>query len=863
MRSVLLWLAMAGFGPVASASDGLLLLPPGPILADGETVTRIQVWGPMIGPDSKVKAKGSGLKVVEISAAPGLLTLSLTASEQTAPANASLHVSVKGAGGEAEADLGLSLVPPPDQPLPLSFEPALARAGVDASVLVRVRVPPGPQAAASRRLLLTASVGTVDAVTPSADGSFVARWTPPPKPDRSRIVVFTAADAAAPDTAVGVGLLPLVVKRSVTVDAPAGSSNLLVLGDRSYGPVPASPAGTVAFDVEVNPTAPSATLRSTIQGATTDKPVDLAYGEAPAWSFLPLPAVALADPSTPFLVGLAVVGADGGPWKGSLPSLTANQGQIGPVTAGELAGVYRALYTPSPAPGPVTFAAKLDSMELSRTVALAARLPTLSVTTTPTSLEPGKKEVVITALLKDANGTSVPGAPPDILVDGLEKVGKPIDNKDGTYRLNTKVKASAGQALVLAEPNMKASAEGPARLVAWTADASVEPGHVDYLVVAAVDRFGNPIANLPLSFSVPVGDGSLSPSGKTDGKGLAWVAYTAGSRLGPVTLRVQGAGLQDELALFQGAAPAGLLPPDALEARWRAAVGLAVLDGPKAAVPVAVAAPAGSPSTSAAAAPVASAAPVTSAAPAAAAAATSTTKVKAPKAPRAASSGDKAPTRLMLGLATMPRTFSMTAEDAAGSVPPEASYSSGDLFGGDPFGGAGIDLRAELGFNETWVADVRARLGVESVEAGHDEQSIKSWSGAVGARYRRELTDGVHYYGIGQIHRISAPYFQYGDERKVVVDVHQASKVGLRAGGGLEAAIGPVFAELEATETLVPLPADAHLGLLLGVAVQSNMAVHLGVDLDWLAIRETVDEVDIKLKSKEQVLFLGGTLAFD
>jgi hypothetical protein len=39
--------------------------------------------------------------------------------------------------------------------------------------------------------------------------------------------------------------------------------------------------------------------------------------------------------------------------------------------------------------------------------------------------------------------------------------------------------------------------------------------------------------------------------------------------------------------------------------------------------------------------------------------------------------------------------------------------------------------------------------------------------------------------------------------------------------------------------------------------------VHLGVDLDWLAIRETVDEVDIKLKSKEQVLFLGGTLAFD
>ena len=48
-------------------------------------------------------------------------------------------------------------------------------------------------------------------------------------------------------------MLPVTVKRSVSFDVKPGSSNVLKVGSRSYGPLVAAPSGKVAFDIDLDP----------------------------------------------------------------------------------------------------------------------------------------------------------------------------------------------------------------------------------------------------------------------------------------------------------------------------------------------------------------------------------------------------------------------------------------------------------------------------------------------------------------------------------------------------------------------------------------------------------------------------------
>ena len=843
---------LLGLGLAARAAEPVVLLGSGPVVADGQAVS-VTVWSPAIGPDTRLKVKGAGVKVGEIAVSEDLATITLTPAAVSQAGTFSLTLAGKGVQGEIAGEVSVPVAPPVSGAIALRFEPPLARVGVDSSVLVRISLPPGPQPVADRRLLLSASVGTVDSLAVQPDGSLVARWRPPAALDRSQVVLISAAEANAPDAVLGWAALPVMVRRSITVSAAPGTTNQLVVGDRTYGPFPASPAGTVAFDVELDPTRPGAVLKSTAKGATVDKPVDLAFGEAPVFSFAPLPATAAADAEGAFTVSLLALAPDGSPYKGAPPTIVASSGSVAAVSPGAAPGSFRALFTPAPKTTSVTFTATLGGVERKQTVALISGPASTSLSLSTNRLEAGQKDVGVTVFVKDATGSSITGAPPELVVDGLDKVGKIVDNKDGSYKIATKLKAGADSVLVLAAPQVKGAGNPAARLLLWAVDPDVGIGHPGYLVAVAVDRYGLPVADLPVSFSVPVGAGTVSAGGKTDARGIAWASYAGSMSAGPSTVRVSGAGLVEEAVIFTvaegSAAPKIPAEADPVLERWKRAVGAQMVElpgvikrPPVAPTPVAVATPA----------PTAVATPAAPSAP-------SASTPKAPKAPRSGGSSGEGGARLSVSLATAPRTYAMSADKPGNTLPPEASYSTGDAFGGDLFGGPGLDLRGVARFGETWGAEARLRYVSDPVEAGREEQTASGWEAVAGARYHGALADGISWFGAGGLHRMASHAFTYTDAAKVEVGLEPLTAVGARLGGGLLVEKGIVYAELAVAETLTPAPSNHHLGLELGVEVKPQIAVRAGLELEKRAFAGEIDGAALEIEESLQALMLGVT----
>lgn len=571
---------------------GVTLVATPPLVADGTTVANVRLY---VDGGERPKVKSEDGKVGPVVASPdGVVTFPFTPERRTAAGSAVLQVT---AGGQV-TEVQVPVVPPFAGSLDLKFDPPV----LSATGTAQVRVVPSQAsavAAEQRRFLLVASVGTVDAPVPAGDGTYVARYTPPKGLTSPTTVVFAAADSAAPDTVTGWATLPITVKKSVSFDAAAGSSNVLTVGSRTYGPLVASPAGKVAFDVELDPRTPTGRLVS-VNPDTSRKETEVTMPGTPAAQV----ALLAVRPGTPaagaaFPVRFVTLGPDGAPRNAATVKLSASAGTVTDPQGRD--GLYEATFTPPATPAAVTFTVEADGAKATARTTVVPSMVSVTLTTDPAEIPAGATSFKAVARVKDSNGTSLPGRAPTFVVTGGTLSGTPKDNGDGSYTALVKVASSTTFARVVAIPPVQPTGLGPARLLVWPQSAAVAANGKDEVgvTVVAVDAAGVPVPNLEVRLGVPRGDGGLPPSVKTDARGVARAVYKAGTAAGLGALRAEAGGLVAEAPIFQvvsGMAPAVPVggPPDvdALLPRLQAAVpetvavraGTAPLAGPPALV---------------------------------------------------------------------------------------------------------------------------------------------------------------------------------------------------------------------------------------------------------------------------------------
>lgn len=555
-----------------AAYAGVTLVPAPPLVGDGQTQGTIRLY---VDGGAKVRVKADTGKVGAVApGTDGVVTVLYTPPLVTAARTIALEVK----GGGEDATVEIPVVPPLKGELELVFDPEVVPS--TGTALVRIKPSHGsPIAAEARRFQIAASSGTVDAPVPAGDGTWVARYTPPKGLTTPLPVALVAIDAAAPDKVYGHAVLPVTVKRSLTVDAKPGSSNVLQIGSRRYGPVVAAPSGKAAFDVELDPREESGELQSVNPDTSKDER-KIELPKAPAQIvFFPLPAAAPGDTAAKLVVRVAAFSGDGDPISAKAPSLTASRGSVeGPSWDG---GVWVAGVTPPGTPGDIVLTATAEGAKVERKVKVVGTLPSIVLAAEPAEIPKTGTTFKVVARVKDANGTALPGRVPAFGATGATISGTPKDKGDGTYTTTWKLASGATAARVWATPATDVSGLPAARLLAWPATATVAANGTDtvQIVVVAVDALGLPVPNVDLRLGAPKGDGSVPPTAKTDAKGVARIAYKAGKTAGLAGVRIEGAGLVTELPLWQtrdGAGPT--LPPggdaatEAVRALWQAAV---------------------------------------------------------------------------------------------------------------------------------------------------------------------------------------------------------------------------------------------------------------------------------------------------
>lgn len=549
---------------VPSLRAETLVVPSGPLMGDGRSTATVYLYLPDRVEGERFKLKPDQGRAGQITVgADGLVSFPYTPPRVLTPQTHGFSLIRKG-GTAGEDRFELPVVPPYEGDLGISFDPPTLLAGGD-TALVRV-TPSGdtPQAGDARRFLLTASAGELAAAMPAGDGSWVARYTPPATVEGPRTVIITAADAAAPDLIYGWAALPIRVKQNVSVSVPPDANTILTVGDKQYGPLQASPAGTVAFDVELDPRQPTGSVQAvTSTGESSNLTVDLPQPDYPRVGFAPLPSGIPADPVNVKLP-IRVVATDltGQPLRASIPKLHASVGQLGTVETSPVPGVYLATYTPPSEPGEVTFTAELDGSKTATILKLLPPMTRLTLSAEPKELPEGKRDFSITARVQDSGGASISGRMPELDVEGATVIRRMRDNQDGTYTGTWRIKSDTDKATALGVPPLEASGLPPYRLLIWPrqqaipADGSTRAP----VTIACLDRFGLPVPNVDIKLAVPHGDAALPANTKTNAQGLIQAELAAGQTPGLVTLRAEAAGLAAETPVFQ-VAQGQLAPP--------------------------------------------------------------------------------------------------------------------------------------------------------------------------------------------------------------------------------------------------------------------------------------------------------------
>ena len=211
-----------------SAFAGVVLVPTAPLVADGVTTSTVRLYVEG-GGGTKAKIKPDSGKIGPVvSGSDGVITFAFTPAAATAAGAVNFKVTLNG----EDTMIPVPVIPTNTGRVTITVDPPVVSASGSATIRIQPQST-GAIAADGRSFKVVASAGAIDALTPAGGGAWVAHYTPPKGLTKPMTVVISAGDAAAPDSVWGVTTLPIVSRRSVSFDALAGSSNVLVAGDRN------------------------------------------------------------------------------------------------------------------------------------------------------------------------------------------------------------------------------------------------------------------------------------------------------------------------------------------------------------------------------------------------------------------------------------------------------------------------------------------------------------------------------------------------------------------------------------------------------------------------------------------------------
>jgi hypothetical protein len=595
--------ALLTVGP--AHAQAVSLLATSPLVGDGVTPATLRVWVEGTTVTDRVKVNPTEGKAGDpVLSADGVVAFSYVPPAVTAAKQVGIEVSVRGAV-KLDRRIEVPVNPPPAGTYSVTFDPPQVVLGRDAAATIRIKGSgTSPVAPEARSVLLNASFGTISEPTPGGDGTFVARWTPPATLEGARTLLVGVTDRAAPGSISGWGALPVIVDRSVTFDVLAGSQNVLVVGDRTYGPVQATPQGKVSFPLQVDPRQLTAKLQTVRGTERTEKTVDVPIADYPRALVLPMAPRVPGSSDVTHDVWVVAIQKTGAPLDAaSVVAITASTGTITPAIASvERKGAWSAKWTaPAGGTGSATITAAVAGQESKASLELVPPIAALQLSAEPAELLKGQRDIVITARAKDARGSALAGHPPILVVSGGTLQGALVDNQDGSYTAKVKLDTGSSSATVTAESPVTPSALLPYRILAWpkTGVIPADGKAKTDVVIVVVDRYGLPVPNVPVTLSVPASDGNLPPRAVTNERGIAHATFTAGTRSGAGVIRVEGSGVWGAAPIFQRGAvapsstsiPSGTPMDVALTSAWSASMASTTVNvqgsGPKAGPPAA------------------------------------------------------------------------------------------------------------------------------------------------------------------------------------------------------------------------------------------------------------------------------------
>ena len=456
--------------------------------------------------------------------------------------------------------------------LEVSANPSAVVLGKDSGSTLTIKLSDG---STNAKLALRASSGEVTNLTPMGGGRYTARFVTP-KLNYPHLSLITVVDQRDPDTLYGSLVLQMVGKTDFPVKAASGSTVIMRIGDREFGPVQATDAGVAKVPVEVTPGTQSATIISITNGQSQEETLDLRVPETKRVALFPVPVGVPSDDRLSVPVRVAVMNPDGRPDIAARVDFTTTAGTVGEARH-EGQGIYVADYQPalgnSQMPATLQISVRgtsvqNDSLELNLVPIMPA---SLSLSAEPERLQsfsegfkvfgkvlgPDGKGLSSRTLLFNAAGASLDGAVRDL--------------RNGDYQANIRTTGKTAVNL-LATVAVPPTGNVANRVVVMPAQTHVanDGSQSTLLTAIAVDRFGYPVPGTPLTLSVAQGDGQAPSTVSTNAHGLGQFFYTSGRTPGLVVIQAQAQGISGSAVLFQG--PESMEVPQNLptqDAAWK------------------------------------------------------------------------------------------------------------------------------------------------------------------------------------------------------------------------------------------------------------------------------------------------------
>ena len=556
------------------SAEGLVeMLPAGAIVGDGETPLTLRIvalnadGSPVT--DARFKLTASDGKVGDvIDAGNGLITVTWTPPAVKKATDVELTLRGRNAAGPVAKKWGVAVSPTLPSGMKVTSNPGYVTLNQDKSATLAVQLTEGadrPQSGA--KLRARSSAGKVESLTHLGDGRFSARYTPPTV-NYPHTSVITFADARDPGRIYGWTAMPLYGNTPYPVRTTANASVIVKVGDREFGPFETDNNGSAKVPIIVPPGTESGTLLTVKDGKTTETKLDLKVPEARRITLVPAPVGVPSDGSSAVPVRAVVTDAAGDADTGAKVRLTASAGTISD-TEHEGNGVYRATWTPpqSDSASTARISAALDGEPGVQSDAVEvnlvpARAGNLSLTVDE-KLPEGATGFQVGARVTGAGGAGLAGRAPTFAADGATQKGSVSDAGDGNYEATFSL--TGGDVTLTGAVAATPTGNPVSGLVVLPSRDRLPPDGAtkSLLNIVSVDKFGYPVAGVPVKLTVVSGEGSVPGETTTDDSGIAQVAYTAGGAAGVVTLKVTAGDAVGGAALLQfpaGVADGLLLP---------------------------------------------------------------------------------------------------------------------------------------------------------------------------------------------------------------------------------------------------------------------------------------------------------------